>query len=321
MNKPLERHKLVFIVNPAAKNGYCLKIWKRLEKKLSDVQYEVYFTEKEADGVELATNTANDAVSSVLIVAVGGDGTIHEVINGVIDFPHVTIGYIPAGSGNDFARGFRLPANPEKCIEFILKWIDSSGVDYDAGFYELGNGQCGYFVNSIGAGFDAVITKKANSSELKKWLNVFSLGKLIYAFYLVTEIFRYRPSTLEIFVDGKTKVYNKTWFVTISNQPYYGGGMQIAPLADPKDEKLNVVVVHELSRLKLLFLFISVFWGGHLKNKEVDSYKGKEITVRFYDSKPIHADGENIGETPIHIRVCPKSWRLIQNPDKLPPKK
>ena len=92
-------------------------------------------------------------------------------------------------------------------IKHILKLIESPSGLYDSGFYEGKND--GYFVNSIGAGFDAVISKKANKSKVKKWLNYVSLGKAIYAYHLIAEIFRYQPSTLDIMIDGQPHRYEK----------------------------------------------------------------------------------------------------------------
>ncbi|MDQ0343455.1 diacylglycerol/lipid kinase family protein [Lederbergia wuyishanensis] len=307
-----EKRKLIFIVNPAAKNGFSLRIWKKLSMQLKDIPYEVYFTEKTRDGTEIAKSLAMKHSHPLLIVAVGGDGTIHEVINGIMHFPHVTIAYIPAGSGNDFARGFGMPQDPKKSIEYIKELIDSHETLFDAGVYTTNQGVNGIFVNSVGAGFDALISMKGNQSKVKKWLNSISLGKLAYTYYIVKELFRYQPTTLTLEVDGETKKFEKTWFVTVSNQQYFGGGMKIAPHADPQDGEFNITVVHRLSKIKLLFIFVSVFWGGHLKYKEVVSFNGREISIDFDQPVRVHADGEDIAETPFYVKISPKSWGLIQ---------
>ncbi|MBS4200052.1 diacylglycerol kinase family lipid kinase [Bacillus sp. FJAT-49732] len=307
-----DKRKLIFIINPAAKNGYSLRIWKKLSRQLQDIPYEVFFTEKTNDGANIAKKLAMKDSHPLLIVAVGGDGTIHEVINGIMQFPHVTIAYIPAGSGNDFARGFSLPTDPMKSIEFIEELMDFPATLFDAGTYTTNQGERGFFVNSIGAGFDALISMRGNRSKAKKWLNSISLGKLVYSYYVIKELFCYRPTTLTLEVDGKKRIYDKTWFVTISNQQYFGGGMKIAPHADPRDGEFNITVVHRLSKIKLLFIFMSVFWGGHLKYKEVDSYNGREISIYFEQPVRVHADGEDISETPFYVKILPKSWGLIQ---------
>ncbi|MBS4216761.1 diacylglycerol kinase family lipid kinase [Bacillus sp. FJAT-49711] len=308
-----EQRKLIFIVNPAAKNGYSLRIWKKLKKQLTNIPHEVFFTKETMDGAKIAKREAMKDSRHVLIVAVGGDGTIHEVINGIMHLPHVTVAYIPAGSGNDFARGYMLPTDPRKSIDFIVKLMHSPSILYDAGMYKTNLNESGFFVNSVGAGFDALLSMKANRSKVKKWLNYISLGKLVYVYFIITELIRYRPNTLTLEVDGETKVYEKTWFVTISNQQYFGGGMKIAPYADPGDGMFNITVVHNLSKIKLLFIFVTVFWGGHLKYKEVDSFNGQEIGIHFEKPVRVHADGEDIAETPFFVKISPKSWGLIQN--------
>jgi YegS/Rv2252/BmrU family lipid kinase len=302
--------KLVFIVNPVAKNGASLKTWKKVEEHLQYINYEVYFSKHKNHAKQIASELAKTNSEPFVIVAVGGDGTIHEVINGVISFEHVTLAYIPAGSGNDFARGFELPKHPEDCISLILKMVNSSGNRFDAGYYHL-DGQSGYFVNSLGAGFDAVISEKANLSSLKKVLNKFSLGKLVYALYLIIELFRFKPVTMKLKIDKVEYKFEKTWFVTISNQPYYGGGMQISPHASPIDGELDITVVHHLTKYKLLLVFICVFWGGHLRFKEVTTMKGKEILLQSDHPIKIHVDGEQAGVTPVRIKICNRSWKIL----------
>lgn len=299
------KRTLVFIVNPAAKNGQALKMWRNLKERLAEIPHTALLTQYKGHATKLAEEAASNQVEPLLIVAVGGDGTIHEVINGVVGCPHVTVAYIPAGSGNDFARGFKLPTKANKSIETILELLNAPGNLYDAGFFE-GSGEKGYFVNSLGAGFDAVISKKANEAWLKKWL-----GKGIYAFYLLVELFRYPTSKLELIIDGESHIFERTWFVTVSNQPFYGGGMIIAPNANPDDGMLNVFVASELSKVKLLLVFMTVFWGGHTRFKEVNTFLAKKVTIKFSDAVPVHADGEEAGITPVCVEIKCNCWRIM----------
>lgn len=305
------KKRLVFIINPEAKNGASLKVWNSVKRKLVNIPYEIYFSKYRNDAKNIAFSVAAANPEPILMVAVGGDGTIHEVINGIISFKHITIAYIPAGSGNDFARGFKLPSVPEKCLEIILHMVHEDGVYFDAGQFEIGKGT-EYFVNSLGAGFDAVISEKVNLSPLKKVLNRIGLGKFVYAIFIIAELFRYRPSTMILTINGIERRFEKAWFVTVSNQAFYGGGMKIAPLANPSDGELEITVVHNMSRIKLLFAFISVFWGGHLKFKEVRTLKGKEVSVKSEHPVSVHADGEAVGQTPVQITVSPHAWQMIK---------
>lgn len=102
-------------------------------------------------------------------------------------------------------------------------------------------------------------------------------------------------------VDQKQYTFSNAWLVTVANHPYYGGGMKIAPFAQSNDQHLDVVVVDNISRLKLLALFVTVFWGGHIKMKEVHTFRGKYIHICSNTSLPLRADGEQIGEGEITI--------------------
>lgn len=302
---------LLFIVNPAAKNGASLKKWRRLHKRIGHIPHEVKFTEHALHAKRLAQEAAEKATGRIVIVAVGGDGTMHEVMNGAAGFPDAVCAFIPVGSGNDFARGYRLPARPGSCMRKILAMLSEEEQRYDAGYY-YSRRELGYFINSLGAGFDAAVSKRANSAPIKKYLNKWSLGKLVYPISLVGELFRYTPSTLAITIDGVLHIYERVWFAVVSNQPFYGGGMKISPHANPADGRLNVLVVHGLTRIKLLFMFASVFWGGHTRFKEVAVHDGRRIRINTDRPVPIHADGESAGSTPVQIEVKPLAWSMLR---------
>lgn len=179
---------LHFIVNPVAKNGFCLKIWQMINTYLDEQQitYEVYFTEQSGDGRKLAIQILEATNEPLTIIAVGGDGTIHEVMNGACAYRHGLIGFIPAGSGNDFSRGFSVPKEPLNALKTMLRLLEQYKRDeliryIDSGKYIIGENR-GIFVNNMGCGFDASVALKANKSAIKKVLNRLSLGKLVYFF-------------------------------------------------------------------------------------------------------------------------------------------
>ncbi|WP_335871319.1 diacylglycerol/lipid kinase family protein [Bacillus sp. 2205SS5-2] len=314
--------RTVFIVNPQARNGYSLKKWKELESelytKLENV--EIYYTKYQNHAKDLVKEMEQSFKDEqVMVVAVGGDGTVHEIINGAILKEHLVIGCIPGGSGNDFMKGFGQGRTMKDSLSILIDQIKRQGgsQSFDCGAYRLGKYQQGFFVNNMGAGFDAQVVKRANASVVKKWLNRFSLGKLIYAFYLLKELFFFKPETLQIKVDEETYSFDDTWFVSISNQPFYGGGMKIAPYANPTDGLLDITVVHKVTRLKLLFLFMTVYTGKHLQLKEVKSYQGKQIVVHSESDLQVHADGEEVGRIngqsndQLSITVQEKSWKML----------
>jgi len=303
---------LYFIINPAAKNGLCKKIWWKLEKTLQKqkVQYESYFTEARGDGSRITREILAKTDGPASIVAVGGDGTVHEVVNGVHPFRHGIIGYIPAGSGNDFSRGFSLPKKPAAAMKLILRNRTFSKT-VDAGHFQIQNGKQGFFINNFGCGFDASVVKNVNESRLKVFLNKMGLGKLAYLFIMLRELFRFRPVKMLVEVDGQSHLFQEAWFATVSNHPFFGGGMKISPDSDPADGSLETVIIHDISRWKILFLFLTVFSGKHVQRKEVTLVKGKRIRIQTESAVAMHADGEYVGEGEVELTVVPQFLSVV----------
>ncbi len=310
--------RTIFIVNRNAKNTYSLHIWERLEKKL-DAGCEVFKTASSYEVAEIINRERKENPKSPLyIIGVGGDGTISSVINNVIGQKNMYVGYIPAGSGNDFARGFTLPQNGKEAFEWVKHCQNKGSVkSFDTGFFQLKEGRNGYFVNNMGIGLDALIAEKANSSKWKKCLNKWSLGKLVYPFILLKEIIGFKRFSLNVTIDEKkTSTFSNVWFLTVANQQYFGGGMKIAPNADPADGELDIIIVSGLAKWKLLLLFLSVFQGKHTSIKGVSILKGKAVKIQSNANMPVHSDGDLIGEAVankgLNITVKPNSFQMIK---------
>ncbi|MBS8265267.1 diacylglycerol kinase family lipid kinase [Mesobacillus boroniphilus] len=315
--------KIYFIINPNAKNGSCREIWRNIEIELEnlDIPYLAFFTEYPGHAQALAESLARKADgTTAVIAAVGGDGTLHEVVNGAASYSNITVGFIPGGSGNDFSRGFEIPKKSVDALSLIVDKSSGHTTEIDIGKIQHNELQEAYFMNNMGVGFDAAVAKASNESRMKQLLNRFSLGRLVYVYILVKKLLTFRTIPIEVAIDGKVYKYSNAWFVTVSNQPYYGGGMKIAPAAIPDDGILDITVVHRISRLKLLFVFISVFWGKHTKFQEVEQFIGKSITIESTGEVLAHADGEAIGHTPLKIQACPKALKILsgkRNPGHL----
>jgi diacylglycerol kinase (ATP) len=298
----------IFIINSVSGNGKALKVWKQIKIELEKqkVQYRSFFTKHAGHAEEIAEQVAElhqDKIES--IIAVGGDGTIHEVINGLEAYPKVSVGYIPGGSGNDFARGFLIPKSPLKALKKILSEQGRRPKRYDMGRYQFLSRKKAerFFVNGLGIGFDGEVAKVTNESGYKAFLNRIKCGGLAYTISLVRLLFSYEPREIEVHIDGVEKRFSGVWLVAISNIAYYGGGMKISPHAKPNDGKLNLCIVHQLSKWKLLFIFSTVFFGKHIRFRGVTLLEGREIEVRSVKPMTIHADGEIIGTTPISINI------------------
>ncbi|WP_455662527.1 diacylglycerol/lipid kinase family protein [Pradoshia sp.] len=289
----IERKSYYFIINPAAKNAGSLKIWKKTKEVLDreGISYSFALTEYKGHGIELAREFLQKQ-GDALLVAIGGDGTIHEVANGAAGFPGAKIAYIPAGSGNDFARGEGISSKPMKALGGLLH---SDGErPMDLGFYQTSSSE-GYFLNSLGIGLDAAITRAVDQSRIKYYFNKLGVGKIIYLAYFLWKVMTYKPAEMEVQIDGDYYSFTNAWLVNVSNHPYFGGGIKISPNAKPDDGIFHILVIHTIPRFKLLLMFSTILWGGHLKIKGVESYLGRTIRITSSNLAPIQVDGENVG--------------------------
>jgi diacylglycerol kinase (ATP) len=308
--------RTIYIVNLNAKTSYSVKVWKKLKRQLKVHKDEVYYTSsaEEVKGI-IQAEAVKAKGQKLFVIGVGGDGTISGIINQCVGYENVTVGYFPAGSGNDFAKGYLWPAKADQGAKIIELFQQDEIQDkfQDTGYFVLKGYRQGHFVNSMGAGFDARITERASNSSIKKWLNKLSMGKLIYAILVLSEALTYQPIWLEAIIDGEKKRFEHTWFITVSNQQYYGGGMKISPTADPSDGLLDLTIVHSLSRFKLLLVFLSVFSGRHTSFKEVETYKVQEVSIVSRSTVPVQADGDYIGVIEegrkLHIEVQHHNWK------------
>lgn len=292
--------RLAFIVNEFAGNGRGRRVWQQMKGSLT-VPYELYITSYPKHAYTLSCQLAEEATKEkqhVLLIVIGGDGTMHEVVNGCAYSEFILLGNIPAGSGNDFARGFQAFHRASE-IEGYLQNPQREHVDI--GTVEFTARQ--FFVNNCGVGFDAFVGLEANRSQMKKRFNQLRAGKLAYVFYVVTGLAKFKPFSLSVRCDEETYIFDKVWFATVSNQPYFGGGMKISPASSINDGKLEVTIVHNLSRIKFLLMFLTVFLGAHTRIKGVEQMKGEAFTLRYSRALPCHADGENLSNHTLQLQL------------------
>ncbi len=285
-----------FIVNPVAKGGKLKKEWPRLEKLIESKinAYKVHFTEYHGHATEIVSNltVVNEEIT---IIAVGGDGTMNEVLNGIVNFDTTRVGYIPFGSGMDFARGNGIPLKPEKALNTIiqgkLKRIKTSKVTGD-------NGVERRFASNCGMGFDAEVSSAASieKTSLKKLFNKLNLGTLIYVYLVLKHLLTFNRLAIEVVQDGHQRKYNNAWFITFSNNPYVGGGMMMNPKANPSEKILDATVAFDLSRGQILRLLPTIFKGTHINHQGVELLKGNNYQVNSNRPVEVHVDGEVIGQ-------------------------
>lgn len=282
----------VFIVNPASGSGQAKKIYDRISNSqpFSQINSRCFFTAYSGHAEEIAGQlhvNFHNPVTCVIVIA--GDGTLHEVING-LDDPTWPISYIPAGSGNDFARGCGINGSPVDIFKRIIS--DLEGNPYWLGQFHTEHRQERHFVNNIGFGFDAEIAKTVNQSSYKKLLNKFKLEKIIYIVALIQVLCRFKPMNLDIIADGKRLQLRNCWMVTVTNHPYYGGGMKIIPDAVIQPKKFPVLIIHSISKWKVLAFFVTVFTGKHTRFKEVELLQVEQLELYPQQTVTYQTDGQ-----------------------------
>lgn len=285
--------KYTFLVNPKSRSGNGKIIWNLIEPELKKkrIEYEAIFTKYERHATEIVRELTSDGKEHTLVV-LGGDGTINEIVNGVQYPEKLTLGYIPTGSGNDFTRATKLPTDPMKALENVLN--PGKLISLDTGVVTADDKKYNFAV-STGLGFDAAVCHYVAKSKVKAILNKLHLGNLTYLWIAVQRLLGDKPVRMELILDdNKPIVFEKTYFAAAMNHPYEGGGFFFCPKAKIDDQTLDVIVAANLSKLKILFLLPTAFFGQHTRFKGIYVYQCKKAEMRAEESCAVHTDGEPV---------------------------
>lgn len=283
----------IFIINPTAGSGSAIKQFAKIQASqlYKEIESRYFITKYNGHAEKIVSHLVKEQSNKSIttIIVIGGDGTLHEVVNG-IGKRHIPIAIIPSGSGNDFVRNFSMGRKPLAILEAIVE--GKSELSYWLGNYQMKNAKKRYFVNSIGFGFDAEVAQTANQSFYKRILNKFRLGKVSYVIALIQVLRRFKPLNIEVEVNGQKRQIHNCWMVTIANHPYYGGGMKIIPDASTQPSIFPVLIIHSISKWKVLGLFMTVFTGKHVNFKEVELFEATELKIFSTDKLYYQVDGE-----------------------------
>ncbi|MDP2859883.1 MAG: diacylglycerol kinase family lipid kinase [Bacillota bacterium] len=285
-------------MNPVAGNGLAARAWPQIRDALegSGTAFETLWTEKPKDGVAKAKAALE--MGATRVVSVGGDGTIHEVVN-VLFGRGVEFGIVPLGRGNDFARTVGIPADP---VEAARAAIEGAASPIDLG---QANGEV--FINVAGLGFDAEVAAEANR------IGMFINGTITYFASVFTMLHKYSCQDVTITIDGKTWD-QRILLLAVGNGKYYGGGMKITPDAVVDDGLLDIVVAGDMTRLETVLTLPKVYSGAHVHHPKASTYRGKEVTVTSKNTLSVHAEGEIISSTPVTFKVLAGALRLVRKP-------
>lgn len=308
---------LYFIVNETSRSGKTRQIWKDIQQSLikADVSYEYMITQGRDHATKLASEISQRPEDNICIVVIGGDGTMNEVINGIADFDKVRFGIIPTGSGNDFGGGLDLPKSPEENLQRIISSYKAGEDSYravDIGLVRWGQNQKKLFGISSGIGLDAIVCKKALSSKLKNVLNKLGLGSLTYVLLTIITLFSMKTADFEISYDNNKGTLKKTIFAAAMNLRAEGGGVPMAPDANPYDGKLSISSASGIPKWITFLCLPFLVAGKHTHIKGFNLVSCREASIHSSQKMTLHADGEYVADvTDLTFRVYPQKLRLM----------
>lgn len=279
--------KHIFIVNPISGKGKTLKAVDRIKKVCEEenLDYEIHFTEYPKDATKIARKYR---FTKNIIYSVGGDGTLNEVLNGIVGTKNL-LGVIPAGSGNDFYKTL-------------------SKIDEEYPVIDIGKVNDRYFINIISIGIDAEV---ANNVSLMKKRKVPT--NQIYNASLIYTFFKYKYKDIELSIDEKEQKKGKCTILTICNGQVYGGGYKIAPSAKLTDGYFDVYYVEKVNKPQLPSLINMLKQGIHEKHNKV--HKSQATKIKFKCDKDLvcNIDGEIMTAKKFNVKIIPNAITIYNN--------
>jgi YegS/Rv2252/BmrU family lipid kinase len=293
-DRPMPERRIALIANPSAGGGRSEKLLPDVQERLAGHGLAVHtsLTESLDHGRGLAGEAAARGDIPVIL---SGDGLVGAAAAALRDIPEATMGVIPGGRGNDFARIAGIPFDPLEACDVIA--------DGEPRAFDLGEADGASFIGIASLGFDSDANRIAN--EAPGWL-----GGAAYAYAALRALAGWKHARFTVDVDGDVRSFSG-WSVVAANSQAYGGGMLVAPHADLHDGMVDVILSQECSKLRFLTQLPTVFKGTHVDSPMVHELRGR--TVRISADRPfvVYADGDPIGELPITVRIVRDAVRVL----------
>ena len=301
--------KFCFIINPKSGKQRSNRLIRRLKALLQrdSLAYEFQITTKPGHGTALAEKAASSGLFD-RIVAVGGDGTINEVVNGMIraymkdkDVPgnYPALGLIPGGLGNDTARGLGIPRGLNDAYTVLIqgstRYIDVGEV----------NGR--FFINGVGVGYDGAVMSEMYDIRRKGKI----LSGWIYFKCLMHQLRRFTPPLLRLEIDNNSLPPRRYLMVLTANGTAFGGIFNLTPKASLDDGLLDILLVEAIPKHTFLLNIPGAIMGKHLSLRQVSYYKSKKVIIKSDNLVPCHIDGEAYYNNQFSIRLLPKALKVV----------
>lgn len=291
-------------MNPASGGGATGRRWPEIAHRAAALGLvgDALLSEEPGHLAELARQAVREGASTLVVV--GGDGSVHEVVNGMAEAEGVELAVLPHGTGFDFARTFGITRKLDAAIATALSG-DVREIDLGLASYRswAGGEERAFFANVGSAGISGAIAKRAN--ETSKALG----GKISYYWATLSVFARWQTGEMRITVDGARRS-GKMIDVLVANGRYVAGGMMMCPEAEPDDGVLDVLVIGDVTKRDLLFTLPKTYRGRHLPHPRLELLRGRTVTIDADEPLPLELDGEQPGTTPVRLEVVPRALRL-----------
>lgn len=286
------------IINPIAGGKRGKKMLKNvalIKKRFIErgVDFQMHYSSAKGDAKKITENLIQSGATD--IVAIGGDGTLHEIINGFSNFEKVSLGIIPCGTGNDFANALNLPLDPQKAVDVIL--------DNSPKFTDFMQMPTVRGLNVIGMGMDVEVLKLYEKLKKKT--------KTAYTKCLVKTLFKFKCIKFNANFNGENNYYH-SFIAAVANGNMFGGGIPISPNSVPTDGKLNFIAVDAMNKFKIINAFLKLKKGKILQLKQTHHSTLEEIEVTSDVSYPVNVDGELYEGIPFKVKVVSNLLRVYR---------
>lgn len=299
--------KWFVIINPTSGNGISKKLWPKIENELltQNFNFEVAFTEHEEHSKELVQNALNKKFKK--IISVGGDGSLHNIVNGIFNsnitnYKSIKLGVIPIGTGNDWVRSYNIPINYKKAIKIIK---EEHSYYQDIGKLTLTNLKKDYYFNNIaGIGFDGHVVNKVHKYKY--------LGFLAYITGALISLIGFKRKDLHIKFNG-TKISGKSLMLLIGIGKYSGGGMQLTENVKTNDGLFDITYVKNVSLFTVIKHISKLFKGTITQLPIIETYKTTALKVSLKNNEDIYiqADGELLKTDSFTASILPRALQFI----------
>jgi diacylglycerol kinase (ATP) len=291
---------IAVVLNPVSGAGKTLKLLPTVTEALQrlDRPFHLHVTTHAGEAPGVAQRFAEDGAA--VVIAIGGDGTINEVANGLLaSGTSVPLGLVPSGHGSDFVRTVQVP----KSIDDAIGAACAGRVrKIDVGKATFADGSSRYFVNVAGLGFDAEVAQRALGTKLPG-------STLPYLAALGGALVGYRNIGVTIEADGERQSFTAV-FVTVANAKFFGGGLKITPMAEIEDGLLDLAVIGDLGKLELLRQVPGVYRGKHVDHPKFTHRHVKSVRIETVSPARVQLDGELVGSAPVTFAVAPAALCL-----------